>query len=67
MPLTWRVHSLYMEWCLDCHWAPEKHVRPREEVFNMKWTRPADEPDLGKKLLEKYHIDSETNCSVCHH
>jgi hypothetical protein len=67
MPLTWRVHSLYMEWCLECHWDPSKHVRPRDEVFNMKWTRPTDQPDFGKKLVESYHIESETNCSICHY
>ncbi len=67
MPLTWRVHSLYMEWCLECHRDPSKHVRPRDEVFNMKWTRPSDEPDIGARLVESYHIDKKINCSVCHY
>jgi hypothetical protein len=36
-------HSpLTMGWCLDCHRAPEKHVRPTDQVFNMAW-EPADE------------------------
>src|SRR5437867_3826125 len=35
MPLTWQVQTLHMRWCLDCHRAPEKYLRPREEVFNM--------------------------------
>src|SRR6187431_275631 len=25
MPLTWQVHTLYMDWCLDCHRNPEQH------------------------------------------
>ena len=37
MPLTYQVPSLLMEWCLDCHRHPERHLRPRDEVFNMKW------------------------------
>jgi cytochrome c7-like protein len=67
MPQTWRAHSLYMEWCLDCHRHPEKHVRPRDEVFNMAWKPPADAPDLGKTLVDRYHVGKLTNCSVCHY
>ncbi len=37
MPLVWQTASLQMEWCLKCHREPEKHIRPREEVFNMEW------------------------------
>ena len=32
--------SLQMEWCLDCHRAPEKYLRPRDEVFNMRYEQP---------------------------
>ena len=39
----WKAHSLQMEWCLDCHRAPEKNIRPRDQVFNIgPWT-PARE------------------------
>src|SRR3546814_1577481 len=37
MPLTTREHSLSMQWCLDCHRAPQKHLRPRDKVFAMGW------------------------------
>jgi hypothetical protein len=37
MPLTWREHTLHMEWCIDCHRHPERWVRPREDVFRMDW------------------------------
>src|SRR3954465_3931618 len=37
MPLVYQASSLQMEWCLQCHRNPEKFVRPKEEVFNMKW------------------------------
>ena len=37
MPLTWQATSMQMEWCLDCHRAPERFVRPRELVFQMGW------------------------------
>ena len=34
-----KPHS--MSWCLDCHKNPEKHIRPLDEVFNLKW-KPED-------------------------
>jgi len=40
MPLTYQVPSLLMEWCLDCHRHPEREIRPRAEVFNMKYQPP---------------------------
>jgi hypothetical protein len=66
MPLMWRDASLYMEWCLECHRAPENFVRPREEVFSMEWTPPADQKEQGRKLVQQYEIESLTDCSTCH-
>jgi hypothetical protein len=68
MPLTWKEHSLYMRWCLDCHEAPEKAIRPKEEVFNMKWQAPPDQVPHGKKLVADYKVDTDRlrDCSICH-
>jgi hypothetical protein len=71
MPLTWKAHSLYMRWCLDCHEAPEKHLRPKSEIYNMKWTEPPDQAEKGKALLAHYHISKQRlsqlkDCSMCH-
>jgi hypothetical protein len=66
MPLTWRANTLFMEWCLECHRAPERFVRPREQVFSMDWEPPADQLALGKKLVVEYKIQKLTSCSTCH-
>jgi hypothetical protein len=66
MPLAWRVRSLQMEWCLDCHRQPEMYVRPKEAVFDMQWTPPANQKELGEKLVKEYGIRKLTSCSVCH-
>ncbi len=69
MPLTWRANTLYMSWCLDCHRAPEKYVRPKSEVFNPDYQSPADQLDLGKRLVTDYKIQNAralTSCSTCH-
>jgi hypothetical protein len=66
MPLTWRTQSLNMDWCLECHRHPEQFVRPREEVFNMRWTPPADQIALGQRLVKEYEVRSLTDCVTCH-
>jgi Cytochrome c7 and related cytochrome c len=68
MPLTWKDQPLTMEWCLGCHRAPEAQIRPREAVFDMSWTPPANQLAKGKELVETNHIpvDRLTHCYTCH-
>jgi hypothetical protein len=82
MPLMYQEASLQMQWCLDCHRAPEKNLRPRDQVFNMRYLQPTsakpvqfegtsftDQSDLGAALLKKYNVRSVkdiTSCSTCH-
>ena len=66
MPLTWREKTLHMEWCLECHRQPELFVRPKAEVFNMSYKPPANQLELGKKLVAEYKIRKLESCSVCH-
>ncbi|HZS51523.1 MAG TPA: cytochrome c3 family protein [Bryobacterales bacterium] len=66
MPLTWRENTLLMEWCLDCHRDPARYVRPRQDVFQMDYTPPADQRSLGRKLVQEYKIRSLTDCYTCH-
>jgi hypothetical protein len=66
MPLMWQSASLQMAWCLDCHRNPEKYVRPRAAVFQMDYQPPADQLELGARLVKEYEIQSLTSCSVCH-
>ena len=70
MPLTRRETTLYMDWCLECHRAPERFLRPREHVFSMEWQPPEDQLALGRTLVKAYKIQSVallTSCSTCHH
>jgi cytochrome c7-like protein len=82
MPLMYAENTLQMEFCLDCHRAPEKQLRPKAEVFNMDYKQPSsDEPvevngqkftdqaALGAYLKKDYHLRSErdiTSCNTCH-
>jgi len=75
-------NTLQMEWCLDCHRQPEKFIRPKDQVFNMKYQQPTEEHPvevdgtpyksqlaLGSVLRDKYHLRTTqdiTSCSTCH-
>jgi hypothetical protein len=42
-----------MEWCLDCHRQPEKFLRPREQVFNMRYEQPSSEHPVEVEIQGK--------------
>jgi hypothetical protein len=69
MPLTWRAHTLYMRWCIDCHKHPERFVRRREDVFQADYQPPQDQLALGRRLVKEYKIKDAkqlTDCYTCH-
>jgi len=70
MPLVWKQNSLYMTWCLDCHRQPEKFVRPRDQVFNMAYEKPANQLEVGAELLKVHNVNTSNNrmldCYKCH-
>jgi hypothetical protein len=66
MNLIYQASPLTMEWCLNCHRAPEKHIRPREQVFNMAYVAK-DQEVLGPRLMKAYNVQKLTSCSTCHY
>ena len=66
MPLMWQEASLQMEWCLECHRHPERHLRPKSEVFNVAYEPPSDQLALGRRLVQEYGVETRTGCSTCH-
>jgi hypothetical protein len=69
MPLMYQENSLQMSWCINCHRHPDQYIRPKDQVFNMAYERPSDDPDLGKRLVQEYKIADVmqlTSCSTCH-
>ncbi|MEQ1756783.1 MAG: cytochrome c3 family protein [Vicinamibacterales bacterium] len=66
MPLMRQQNTLQMQWCLDCHRAPENFVRPRSEITTMGY-RPAEPQSvIGPRLVKEYDIRPNTSCSTCH-
>jgi hypothetical protein len=66
MPLMHRQATLHMEWCLECHRDPARYVGPRELVFASA-ANPVDPSMIARAdWIEMYHVQSKTDCSVCH-
>ena len=66
MPLMRQAERLSMEWCLSCHRAPEKHLRPKDRVFDLAWT-PENQEETGIELMKQYRVRKVTHCSACHY
>ncbi len=82
MPLTYQHASLQMEWCLECHRDTASVLRPREQVFNMRYQEPAPgtpvvfegqkytkQMDLGHAIQKAYGIRKAfelQSCETCH-
>jgi hypothetical protein len=66
MPLTYRVNTLNMNWCINCHREPERYIRPKSEVFNIDYVSPSNQLELGRQLVREYHVQSLTDCITCH-
>lgn len=75
MQLVYKSEPMTMEWCLSCHRAPEKHIRPKDKVFDMEWRpenqkKPETQAEIGARLVKEYNIEPARNlssCSTCHH
>ncbi|KAA0253719.1 cytochrome C [Acidobacteria bacterium ACD] len=68
MRLMRSANAIQMRWCLDCHRNPERHLRPKEEVFSTTW-KAKDQEALGRELRETYRIrptELLTSCGTCH-
>lgn len=66
MDVVYQHEELSMGWCLDCHRAPEKHIRPVSEVTNMQWEPAEDALALSDERRDQKHITHLTDCSTCH-
>jgi len=72
MPIAYQSASLQMEWCLECHRAPERFIRPRDKIFDMAW-RPENKGEAqlaeARQWKAAYKIQGPkvlTSCSTCH-
>lgn len=68
MAVLRKENTLHMDWCLECHRAPEGFQRPREMVFDMNWLPGGTSSSLhgstqaGGLALKNRLMD----CNQCH-
>jgi hypothetical protein len=66
MPLVWKARTLQMGWCLDCHRAPERHLRPLSAITDMAWNAGPDQLRIGKQIAKELGVRRLVNCTACH-
>ncbi|MBI1898560.1 MAG: cytochrome c3 family protein [Acidobacteria bacterium] len=66
MPQVFKVATLQMEWCLNCHRQPEMYIRPRDRIYDMAWQPPPNQLEVGRKLMQEYKVLRLVNCYTCH-
>jgi menaquinone reductase, multiheme cytochrome c subunit len=68
MPVVYQKEPLSMGWCLECHRAPEKNLRPPQNVTQMDWKPPNNEDPVafGTRFRAENNINPPTDCSTCH-
>jgi hypothetical protein len=62
----YQASSLQMEWCIQCHREPERHLRPRAAVTTMGYRPEGDQLEIGRRLVQEYNVRRLTSCSTCH-
>lgn len=66
MARVYQAVPLTMGWCLECHRAPQRYLRPRAEVTTMGWTPSEPQRVIGVSLKREYHVRNLTSCTTCH-
>lgn len=66
MGQVYAAAPLTMRWCLDCHRAPQRHLRPLDRITSMEWKPSEPQEVLGKRLVTELGVRSIEDCSGCH-
>lgn len=61
MDVVYQVKPLSMSWCLNCHRDPNAHIRPKEQVTNMKWEGSAEQKKFQADL--KSCLSDQKSCN----
>ena len=66
MEVVYQAEPLSMSWCLDCHRAPEEHLRPVNEITTMGY-EVEDQLLIGAELVKKNNVTPPQYCQGCHY
>jgi hypothetical protein len=68
MDVVTQVKPMSMGFCLDCHRAPELHVREKANVYNLdsQTIAAAQGVEAGRAFVHDWNIKPPVSCSGCH-
>src|SRR3954451_12022664 len=75
MEVVYHAKSHTMEFCLDCHRAPEEQLRPVDQVTNLGWKAPQQQGEsegdaqrrIGLQIKKQEAVNPpDKNCFGCH-
>lgn len=66
MPEVRQVAPLTMGWCIECHRAPERHLRPLDRITDMTWTPTRPAKEVGAEIARQLDVHPSTDCTTCH-
>jgi hypothetical protein len=66
MDVVTQDQPLSMGWCLECHRDPAPHLRPTDQVTNMRWQAPENQRQAGEQIIAAKHLNPPVDCSGCH-
>lgn len=69
MEVVTQSKPLSMSWCLECHYTPQKFLRPADLVTQMGYDekRPAEQEAKNLEVIKAKGIKPPKNCSACHY
>ncbi|WP_437594849.1 cytochrome c3 family protein [Sorangium sp. So ce1000] len=66
MPEVRQATPMTMGWCLGCHRAPERHLRPLSAITDMDWDAGPDAERIGRQIAQQLGVRHLVHCSACH-
>lgn len=69
MEVVHHSKPLSMAWCLECHRAPELHIRDPKHVTDLDWKHPGGEAariEEARAFIHDWNVKPPLSCSGCH-
>jgi hypothetical protein len=77
MDVVYQDQPQGMAWCLECHRAPQKQLRPISELTHLDWKpsdmginpetgKPFTQEEVGLAIVKQEKVNPPVTCAGCH-
>ncbi len=66
MEVVTQTEPLSMAWCLECHRAPDLHLREFDQITNTTWKPGNNQLAFAAQAKEERQIQPPQDCTSCH-